>query len=615
MKRALLIGASNRKRLGIEADLDLMEDVLEVYGFDQILRCPRPATRRVMLSALEQFADSTGSDDIAVIYYTGHGGLARFSGPIAGRERPDRIWRYLVPEDPLHSASKDNFRGVLDVELGHAVARMAAICANVTLILECCYAGGMLAPADVQVSRRARGFEDLKSFTAPKCLQGPQAWSTVGPSRCAATGGQQPVVVAATSEARKSYESTGGPRQGYFTEALAAALWRHQGRRVGWGRLIDDVRDQVRSNRGMLDQEPHIIGPRGREVFGTATADVSREFEVVFGIDGRPCLFAGTLHALREGDRLELLDPVDNGSLGVAVIRSAGPTRSLVEIEDEDQKFEPGVALVAVLVRRAKPTPVRMIGNSPTMIELREAVRASPWLCDEGSDSELFEVSIDQGRLQVVGPHVARKPLPELPREDLAGDIDSPVPWTVADLEALARAQGFVEACAGALPPPPEIEFWLRAHGKGGERELGYQGGIIELCERVEAGMKYGGGFAGETMFVNLLNLGVDGRVQLHNANIYNSGGFDLWSEAPGEARGQTRSIALTWPSDVPEQPACESLYFVLTSARVGLETLTRHDPTPEPDDIPRSRGVLVLDRLFEPVASFVQRIEFTLQP
>lgn len=211
-------------------------------------------------------------------------------------------------------------------------------------------------------------------------------------------------------------------------------------------------------------------------MFGTATADVSREFEV---------------------------------------IRSAGPTRSRVEVEGEIRKFDPGVALVAVLVRRDKPTPVRFIGNSPTMIELREAVRASPWLCDAGSDPALFDVSIDQGRLQVVGPHVVRKPLPELPREDLAGDLDSPVPWTVADLEALA--------------PPAEIEFWLRAHGKDGERELGYQGGTIELCERVEAGMKYGGGFIGETMFVNLLDLGVDGRV--------------LWSEAPGK-RGARRGVS-----------------------------------------------------------------------
>jgi hypothetical protein len=615
MMRALLIGASTRERLGVDADLDLMEAVLREYGFTDIARCPRPATREAMLCALNELANRTTAADTVVIYYSGHGGIARFRGAVGGISQPLRDWRYLVPEDPAHSARNHSFRGVLDVELGFIIdQRLAAKCPNVTVILECCFAGGMIAPPQSCHGGTARGSAYYREFDVPEFFDGSQAWA----SRELGSAGQQPVIIAATSEARVSYESTGPVTNGRFTKELAAALRRVCGRRITWGRLIDGVRRNVQLDGNMLYQEPHVIGPRGREVFGTSTCDDSREFEVMIGSDGRLCLLAGQLHALRTGDVLELLEPDGDVSLGRVRVCEAGLVRSRVAWIDVTPTDCRSRSLVAILRARARPTRVRLFGDTPTMQELRAAIRVSPWLTEiHHRDPTALKVHVDHGRLRIAGPGAAREPWPPEPRDDLATGLDTPVTWVIADLEALARTRGFVSACAKAPAPPDHVEFWLRAHGPEGERVIDGDGGLVRCDDRIEAGMKYAMRYTGETMFVNLINLGVDGRLHAYDdkRNIRTRGGFDLRSEDPGDARGVERSVRLTWPPEVPPAPTRESLFFVLTSAKVDLEPLTQIDPKPRREISTRACERDILDKLFDPVESYVRRIDFTLVP
>jgi hypothetical protein len=618
MMRALLIGASTRERLGVNADLDLIEAVLRDYEFTEIVRCPRPATRETMLCALSDLAARTTVDDTVVIYYSGHGGIARFSGAVGGISEPLRDWRYLVPEDPGHSARNHRFRGVLDVELGFIIdQRLASKCPNVTIILECCFAGGMVALPPSGCDPSTRGNTYYREFDVPEFLGERQAWGSPW-SRGFANAGPQPVIIAATSEARVSYESPGAVTNGCFTKELAAALRRVRGRRTTWGRLIDGVRRSVQLSGNMLYQEPHVIGPRGREVFGTSTCDDSREFEVMIGSDSRLCLLAGQVHALRTGDLLELIEPDEDVSFGCARVREAGLVRSRLEwVGDTPTNCQPR-SLVAVLRARARPARVRLFGDTPTMQELRAAIRVSPWLTEiDHVDPTALEVHIDQGRLRIAGPGAAREPWPQQPRVDLATGLDTPVTWVIADLEALARTRGFVSACAKAPAPPDYVEFWLRAHGRDGERVIDGDGGLVHCDDRIEAGMKYAMRYTGETMFVNLINLGVDGRLHSYDdkLNIRTRGGFDLRSEEPGDARGVERSVCLTWPAEVPPTPTRESLFFVLTSAKVDLEPLTQIDPKPRRKPNTRACERDILDKLFDPVESYVRRIDFTLVP
>lgn len=602
-KRALLIGASAAKLRGVEANIVLMHDVLEAYGFEFDER-PVPPTRHAIIRALLDLVTTAAKDDTIVIYFCGHGGLARFKGDIAGLGPINRVWRYLVPLDDLHSHTNDRFHGILDVELGHILGRqLAARCANVTLILECCYAGGMIAGSECA---KAGATVDVKFFSVPDSLRGPQPWATRGLAHDRMTQDAEPrelVVIAATVEARKAYESAEPPYHGYFTKALADQLRRYHGRSVTWGRVIDEVKRQVQCSRDMLDQQPHVIGPRGRVVFGGETHDVSREFEVMAGIDGGLQVFAGRLHGFEDGDQFEWLDD-GGGSLGLGTLRDTGPTRASLILAGDRAPIKPGMMSVCVLRARAKRTPIRVCGDSPTLFELRGAVATSAWLRVANDEEDaLAEVCIDRGRLLVTGPALARSPSPIEPREDLAGDRDSPTPAVLADLEAVARAQVFVAYCSNLPPPPAGVEFWLSVDGAEGRRMLGVEGGIVELSEPVNAGMKYTQKWV-ETLFVNLLNQGLDGQLTVVSKN--NRGGFNLFAEGD-DATGQERR--LRWPDDVPRRPTREALWFVVTSEEVDLTSLLMQKSIRSG----HTRGIV--DRLLGPVDAYAHRIEFTVRP
>jgi len=621
MKRALLIASSTYLKLGIENDVKCMTAVFNAYGFDKIDRCARPATSDVILSALTKLALDAHPRDTIVIYYTGHGGLARFDGKVAGREMSGRVWRYLVPEDARHSARGGRFRGVLDVDLGDLVGRiMTRRCRDVTLILECCFAGGMLAPRDAELEggEQARGLVDVNWFEAPAWLGQSRPWADLLAEDDAAMPlipGQAPIIVAATTGSRKAYESSLDGSGSDFTKVLAEELIRAKGLGVPWGRLINRVRAKVQRVGDRMTQVPHVIGPRGREVFGLNTTDLSRELEVVIGQGEELRLFAGGIQGLHKLDRFELRVPSCDELFGVARIRRLEPTRAWLELEQPHSKSfheragtpSRPVQLVATLREQSHPARVELIGESSTMDQLRLMVASSPWLVEEAeSAGTSLRVTVNEGRLCIAGAGVQRECFPRTPRQDLSGDVSSPAHWVLSDLEALARTSGFLSACKNAAPPPRSIEFTLLVDGE----ELVGDEGAVHVGQSLCLDMRYIEPYLGETLFLNLVNIGVDGRAHLLNGS-YNCGGLDLFSEHPDRTWGQ--SMTLIWPSEVPKVPMLEALYFVLTSRPLNLETLTRVDPDFQPE--PGARSPRLLDELLESVDLYVHRRHFTLCP
>jgi len=612
MKRALLIASNLHKRLGIAADLRCMTEVFEAYDFDEIEPMPRPATRERILGALEALALRCDPGDTVVIYYTGHGGLARFDGEVAGLAEPDRVWRYLVPEDPeRHSISEGRFAGVLDVEIGHILAPKLAH-AHVTLILECCYAGGMFAPPDVRLDdgAKSRGIAP-PVFPVPAWLKKPgQAWATPSEGRPAL--GSAPIIVAATSEARKSYESAQDGSAADFTKALSAALLRHRDQAITWGRLIDGVRSEVQVGGQRLSQAPHVIGPRGRRVFGSETSDISREYQVIVGEDRRLRLIAGGVHGLHEDDELELVDPETELALSEARAIDLDETRAWLEPTDCSaiKALEPGTSLVATLRTSAAPTPVQIVGQSPTLTELGAELVASPWLRVAEAETEApFRVKVDAGRVLLEAEKLRRNPVPADPREDLAGDLASPATWMARELEALARARRFAEVCARARPIPKTFSFSLLADGEPLE-----SGATITRSQALSLNIHYYVPYTGETQFLNIVNIGLDGLPYLVNDAVHNAGGLAIYSQERGHSRTLWTAGELSWTERVPRTPSFEALVLVLTSRELDLRPLTRSAEDPRPRT-PARRELPIVERMTAPVELWAERIDFILQP
>ncbi|NVB40228.1 caspase family protein [Pseudenhygromyxa sp. WMMC2535] len=600
MKRALIIGGSRHQRKGIKADLDLVQALLVELGFspeEGITRRSGGTTRELILHELRAFAGRVETNDVALVYYTGHAGIARFDGEIGGERQPLREWRYLVPDTGPHSARRGHFAGVLDVELGEILGALGERCPNLTVIFECCYAGGLLA---LPAKNAGRSPAEVHTFFVPEALRGEQRWSgrltgalEPGPRR----GG--PIVVAAASECRRSHELDEGRNNGVFTWALVEAIRETRGAAICWGSLFALVRAKVRRKLAPLNlrQRPVLIGPRGRRVFGTELHDTSREFEALVGTRGRVRLMAGALHGLACGDELELLSLRTGERAARARIEAVEAARADLAT-DVLVDCEPWTILRAVLSRRARPTPVRITGEGAFATELRAAVRASVWLREwrcEGGGEELLELCARDGQPGLRGPDKVGLALPER----VAGQL--------AQLEALARARSFERACA-ALPRPPEtMDFWLRASaaGEAGSRTFPL------AAAHLDAGMRCLEYYTGGIHAVSIVNVGADGLARLlHTASGTTQ---DLRPEEPGETAGTERGVFSTWPAPAPHRPGSETFYFVVSTEDLGLEVFAS-EPTAGLEREPAAVDV-ALERMFEPVAVWAMPMTVRAEP
>ncbi len=583
-----LVGSRDRLR-GIDNNLAVMREALADHGFVEF-ESPPNGTREATFGCLHRLVEHvTGTGDAVVVYFTGHGGLARFIDDAGGASR---IHRYLTTSDPHHS-SRD-FRGILDIEISAILDQLAAFSDNVTLILECCYAGGMADSLDA----RALGTVAVHEFPRPRWLARTEPRPAEGPRR-------PPLIVAATQEARSAEESMRPPFIGHFTHELAKALRDSCGRSISWARLIARVRHGVAARIGGTRQVPHVIGPAGREVLGWAAIDASHEHDLIVGTEGA-WLLAGRLHGLGDGDEIEVID-LTGTSLSVATLRDVELDRARVVTRNASLD-SPGV-LRGLLRACSAPLEVRLAGpeHSAAMLELRRALARSVWLREAAHADTPHSVAIDdEGGIVVRGPAISRSRCSE-------PDVGSAVAWVVADLESLARRLRFVGACERAPSLPEGLHFDVHVEGRGGSCELPAQGGVVwRQSDRIRVVMRHDAGLAAETVFVNLVDEGVCGRLQLVAEG--RPGGFNLPSEhRDDDAPLHDITFALTWPRDVPEQPRHETLWFVVASRPIDLRGIGFAPP--ERSFSADSMKGSSLEAPTRPLAWSVHRVEFELHP
>lgn len=180
-KWALLIGINKYKYVrqlqGCVNDVELMTKILqENFGFleahiTQLL--DKQATRDNILTALQQLVERVGSNDIAVIHYSGHGSR------MTDREgdKPDGMDETIVPWDSGRYPHEN--RDLTDDELYDWLLRLSEKTPYITLLFDSCHSGGIVrdtfGTSDRWIEPDTRPIEELPpSPVANTLLRGTQ---------------------------------------------------------------------------------------------------------------------------------------------------------------------------------------------------------------------------------------------------------------------------------------------------------------------------------------------------------------------------------------------------------------------------------------------------------
>lgn len=363
-KRALVIGSSTHGLGGVATDVACMEDVLGTFGFAVDLRVDATATRAGILDGYERLIRDSREGDAAVVYYSGHGGLAAANGS---------RHRFLVPVD-IDRSTDDDFRGLLDVELSALQHRLTSRTRNVTVLLDCCHAARMSRDRDLFPRALAR------SWTVGVAAHLEQLRS----ARLTGHVESNPYAVrlAAAGPSRSAYEHTNanGVRVGMFTESLYEALLESHGLAVTWNAVGRRIREQL------CEQRCEVEGPHGRVLFGLD--EVDHMGVLSFFLDhGRPSLRGGRIFGVEVGDvyaiQSDASEPVRATvtEVGSAVSRVAlAPGRSVDEIVDG------ALAFPSPEVRAREQSLNRLKGGSGV------SALATPWSVELGRVTEGGEV-------------------------------------------------------------------------------------------------------------------------------------------------------------------------------------------------------------------------------
>ena len=122
-RKALLIGSQIIGLEGPHNDVSAIRGLLEKQGFvrTEIIECiAGQATRDGILKAYRALIDRTQTNDVVVVYYSGHGGFAD--------DRSGRRVQYILPTDWVDN--DDVFRGIVDAELSDLLDQLTAKTTN-----------------------------------------------------------------------------------------------------------------------------------------------------------------------------------------------------------------------------------------------------------------------------------------------------------------------------------------------------------------------------------------------------------------------------------------------------------------------------------------------------
>ncbi|MCY2991033.1 MAG: caspase family protein [Planctomycetota bacterium] len=353
-KRALVIGINQypllpgRDLVGCVHDAQLMQSILvNRFGFpaeNVRMLTDGEATQAGIRSAFQRLLDETGTDDVVVVFYAGHG------SQMTDREgdEPDGLDETIVPHDSGRDPQPN--RDITDDELYFVVLELSKKTPHITLIFDSCHSatitrdvfgvGSRSIPAD------ERGVEDLPP--SPIADKTPLVLgSNLGPSGWLPLGSRYVLLAGCRAEESSFEHRLHQDGQELVHGALTFFLARELSH-AETGSTYRDVFERVSSQVTVAHsrQHPQIEGTLDRELFGTRDIAPMRFVAITGRIGSQVTLAAGGAQGLTVNSAWAIYAsgvkqiPENAVRLGRVQITKVGAVTSEATIESESQ---PGI--------------------------------------------------------------------------------------------------------------------------------------------------------------------------------------------------------------------------------------------------------------------------------
>lgn len=356
-RRALLLGAAYGTLYHVPQSLDRLEAALKKYDFRHVELFIDLHSER-LLAVLARFISLVEPGDPVAIAYVGHADRRAGIGYL--RPSPDRSV-------------------VVGLELGAQLAALLRTTANVTFILDCCCAAGVLEDASHLDEA------NLQRIIAGQLAQtrGLEALHQVSPLDRVV----QLLAAAATQNAVEDLDQG----TGLFSGALADVLEHCVGLEVGWHEVLDEVRLRVR--RVDREQAPVLGGlHRFRVPFTERDSQLCLHDYACAHSGPNVHLAVGTLVGVAVGDRFSLrrLGSAPAEPAPTSTVTSVGPDHAVMALDDGSRLPD----LAAPL--RAARVATTSVGRPRTRWQrLSDALACAPRLPSDAFDIRWGSVDPD----------------------------------------------------------------------------------------------------------------------------------------------------------------------------------------------------------------------------
>ncbi|MBZ5710073.1 caspase family protein [Nannocystis pusilla] len=320
--RALLLGAAYGSLLHVPRSLDRLEAALGKHGFRPIERHLDLAPE-ALLARLERFAATVEVGDAVAVVYVGHGGHRHGLG-------------YLRPSPGL--------RPVVGLELGARLAALLPTTSNVTLVLDCCHAAGVLEdPSHLDATALCR-------MVAAQCERIDRFEAL--PDEAPLEHVVQLLAAAAPENALEDHERACG----LFSSALADVLEHCVGSEVAWHEVLDEMRLRMRTRPGGREQSPTLGGRHARRVpFSERESSLNYDDFACTLLRSGIHVEAGALAGITPTDRFAMraLGTPLGAAAPLASVTELGPDHAVLTPDGDSPPLPLGLPLRAV---RTMPT-------------------------------------------------------------------------------------------------------------------------------------------------------------------------------------------------------------------------------------------------------------------
>jgi hypothetical protein len=577
-KRALLIASPYGELLGPDDDVDKMSTVLQDRGFQLARCCGSEATRDGIRAAWQQLVLESSTDDVVVVYYSGHGAEVISDKKTEQRE-PTQSWRhqFIVPMD--YDEKAGDFRGISDIELSHMLRNLTDKTQNVTIILDCCHSGRMArdpyrGKKAVRKSLPTSRHHDITQHIEQLRQEGRLRGDTFIEGNPYAVR----VAAASPSESAYEYENEFGERVGALTEALVRAISEADGQDVSWRTTMLRVQELVNVN--FPQQHPRAEGPYSRFLFSLDGRD-SRALVIRKEDERNGRIQAGRIAGVREKNIYAVMPSGsehinEQQQIADATVIQVNGFTALAELTWRNGASHiPDEGALAFLKTEAlykwpAATPDSLMALQ-TRLERSKFLRC----CDIGEQTPLIQFRQETNKIILrnnCGVQFASHRF--YGKTPSAKAIDD----AVRDAEAVARAQHFLTLTCDV--PGEKLRHDLEI--EVGLVENRSRGMIIDttseesITENAQIFIYLRNHDESARIFVSVFDVEVNGEIGLVSAGSVD--GIDLppgRDYTIGDANGVLNGQPVTWPQGVSREKAVvETLVFVISSAPVDLRYL-----------------------------------------